>query len=171
MAVTIKIDEAQPAIWPLIDGTAQSVAWARIEGWINTRWPSRSVTFFVQDAGTWEPPLTPFSANSYERWKAGFWEVFTPQISPFGAVLGGAEEYRIAGTVGDDTHPPEIVVEAVRRLARYQADTMPDSAGASNLKVDVSNVGIEVQRSPSWKAKALQNSGAADLLRRYRRRV
>lgn len=170
MAVTIEIEEAAPASYPLIDDNAQPVAWSRIEAWINTRWPAREVVFFVQDDGTWIPPLKPFVATSYERWKSGEWETFTPEPSPLGVVVQGADEYRVIGTAGDDTDPPEIVIEAVRRLAAYldETDKYP---GSSKSGYNVGPVSIDVERSPSWMAKAMAYSGAADLLRAYRRRT
>ena len=66
-------------------------------------------------------------------------------------------------------HPPAAVSEAFRRLAEYMADDT-DRAGVSSYSVNMGGAIQEsYQRSAAHAARALQNSGAADLLRPYRR--
>jgi hypothetical protein len=64
---------------------------------------------------------------------------------------------------------PAPVLAAFARLAEYSADT-DERAGATDYSV---NLGGAIQESyrryPSWLARAMQYSGAADLLRPYRR--
>jgi len=77
--------------------------------------------------------------------------------------------FRVTATVGSDDEPPEAVLEAFRRLAEYLADE-PDRSAASSYSVNMGGAIEEsYNRNPAWVARALELSGAADLLRPYRR--
>ncbi len=41
--------------------------------------------------------------------------------------------------------------------------------GVGNFEIDVGDTSWKYDRYPTWQARAMQNSGAADLLRPYRR--
>ena len=62
--------------------------------------------------------------------------------------------------------------EAFLRLAEYMAggrDYSDMAAGVSSAEIDLGLLRSKVDRSPTWLARAMLNSGAADLLRPYRR--
>ncbi len=66
---------------------------------------------------------------------------------------------------------PAAVSEAFRRLAEYLADAT-DRAGVSSYSVNMGGAIEEsYQRNPAWVARAMELSGAADLLRPYKRRA
>ena len=44
------------------------------------------------------------------------------------------------------------------------------ATGAAEESLQVGGIQMSYQRDPKWRAKAIHNSGAADLLRPYRRR-
>lgn len=178
MAITVEFSEEVPNVWPAVpDGLTPAAAaldagsiWARLEAWCAVRWSARPATALVDGYGKWQPPVTPFAVTVVEKWSAGEWIAATYAMNPFGGLMLETDgAFRITGTVGDDTVPPLPVQEAFRRLAEYLADNKPSASGASNVKIDVGNVAIEVQRQPTWLARAIHNSGAADLLRPYRR--
>lgn len=178
MAVTVEFSEGVPNVWPdAPDGLTPAAAaldaapiWARLEAWCGIRWSVRAATALVDGYGKWHPPVTPFVVTAVEKWSAGEWVATTYSLNPFGGLMLETDgEFRITGTVGDDSVPPPPVQEAFRRLAEYLADTMPKAAGSSGVKIDLGTVAVEVQRSPTWLARAIHNSGAADLLRPYRR--
>ena len=74
------------------------------------------------------------------------------------------------GQTSDDV--PQLIVEAYLRLKGYYEDTLTFSTPAGSSKYS-NNIGDAIQedieRSPTWVAKAMQFSGCADLLRTYRR--
>lgn len=147
-----------------------TVAWQRIEGYIAWRWTSRAVQWVVNGPGEWRPPLKPATITTVEIWADGAWSNITPDASPLGYWLPGCGPYRFTGTVGADTGDvPAGVNEAVRRLAEYMA-AEPGTAGATSERWGVTDIETsQVDRAAAWMAKAMQNSGAADLLRTYRR--
>ena len=176
---TLRTTEIEPASWPVVSGLSadagaipEAIIWRRLEAWIAWRWPARSVEWIVEGPGEWTPTLRPVSALSAELWTAGAWEAVTLEATPLGGFRLDAEgPYRIGGTAGDDTDPPESVLEAFRRLAEYSAQARAElnNAGAALAASDVSEGDFSMTRSPNWIARAIHLSGAADLLRPYRR--
>ncbi len=170
--------EAIPASYPDAPAGLSSAAaaldhdaiWQRIEAYCDRRWTVREVTWIVEGAGDWCPPLGPLEVTAEDVWNGEAWEeATTVYASPYGGyrvITDGP--YRFIGNVGGGD-VPAAVNEAFRRLAEYMADT-DDRAGVSNYSV---NMGGAIQesysRNAAHMAKALQNSGAADLLRPYRR--
>ncbi len=66
---------------------------------------------------------------------------------------------------------PAAVKEAYRRLAEYLADE-PDRSGVSSYSANLGGAIEEsYQRNSAWVARAMDLSGAADLLRPYKRRA
>jgi hypothetical protein len=141
----------------------------RIESYIAWRWTARGVTWFVEGPGEFAPTLAPATISTVDVWSsADAWETATLSPSPLGGyVLPCTGPYRFMGTVGGGT-VPAVVLEAWRRLAEYMA-AKPGKPGAKMERIRAGSILLEHQRSESWMALALQNSGAADLLRPYRR--
>jgi hypothetical protein len=181
MVTTTKQIEGVPASYPAAPSGLSTAAaalsnemiWQRIEGWIAYRFSSRTIQWVVEGPGEWTTPLAPATITTVESWsdRANVWETPTPVLDP--SPLGGywlacSGPYRFTGTVGGGT-VPETVKEAYRRLAEYLASSAGKS-GATTYRSEVIGVGTEeITRSQSWMAKALHNSGAADLLRPYRK--
>lgn len=144
--------------------------WMRVEAHIAWRWTPRDVVWTVQGPGQWAPCLAPCDLTGVELWEGAAWVEAFPAASPLGGYdLGANAIYRITGTVGDNLDPPEDAIEAVARLAEYlaQADEIP--RGATKAEATFGELSKSVERSQAWMARALDLSGASDLLRRYRR--
>ena len=168
--------EAIPAAYPdEPEGLSTAAAaldpdfiWARIEAHVAHRWTARDVTWIIDGTGDWKPPLTPATITQAERWTGTAWETVTLPDGPLGYCLELDGPYRIEATIGAGD-PPAPVLEAFRRVAEYLADET-DRAGASEYSVNMGGAIEEnYRRNAAWVALALQNSGAADLLRPYRR--
>jgi hypothetical protein len=180
MAVTIKQTEAIPESYPDVDQYAHragelweadddtnevnaSAIWQRIEAYTAHRWTARAVTWIVEGIGEWTPPLTPATIQTVEIWTGTEWETVTAPDSPLGGYwLSGEGPYRFTASVGGGD-VPEAVQEAYRRLYEY-------SKGITNqFRGDASHAGGDGGPVYGWAAKSIQLSGAADLLRPYRR--
>ena len=58
----------------------------------------------------------------------------------------------------------------MRRFAAYVTDDAQGvPAGSDHVSIKVGEETTEIERNPAWLGRALQHSGAADLLRPYRR--
>lgn len=164
-------DEAAPASYPAAPSDLStaaanipaSIIWQRLEAWIAARWGERNVVWTVQGPGTFATPLRPASIDTVERWD-GAWSEVTPPSAPLGIELGEAV-YRITATVGSTDAPPEAVLEAYRRLAEYFAQVRTDPASGHT---SIQDGDFSFDRPAAWAARAMQYSGAADLLRGYR---
>ncbi len=196
MATTLKVIEAAPLAYPQIFETAplagsleellSIAAWQRIESFIGWRWGARDVTFTVEGPGAWEALLQPATFGVFEIWRDDAWEAVTLRPTALGGLLlPELAHYRIAATVGAASDPPRAVKEAVFRLAEYlqAADAMPagerivasfktdlgrpGSYGGDHRSTDLRAVEFS-HHGPTWIARAMQNSGAADLLRPWR---
>jgi hypothetical protein len=173
MATTIKEDEAIPASYPATPWglSAKAAAldanfiWARIEAYIAHRFAEREVVWTVEGPGEWTPPLAPATITASEVWSADAWQAATLAPSPLGGfVLTGCGHYRITADVGDGP-VPSCVSEAFKRLAEYLAALMA-SPGIRQNSTD----GLEtIEYDASAIARAMERSGAGDLLRPYRR--
>ena len=182
MPALLKQTEATPAAWPAAPAglTAAAAAlsadmiWQRIEGYICFRWTARQVVWTVEGPGDWELPLQPATLTTAERWTGDAWENVTLQPGPCGLSLPLAGPYRLTATVGAGT-VPAAVNEAFRRLAEYSASigdygSWKGAAGATSNSFNLSEgVSYSTNRYADWQAKSMINSGAADLLRPYRR--
>ncbi len=175
MAVTIRQTEGPPEYYPdPPDGLStaaaaidQATIWQRIESYIAARYSVRDVEWLVEGCGDWCPPLKPATVATIAIWRDDAWQVVDDvRPSPTGYVLAGAGPYRFAGTVGlDDDEVPGLVLEAYRRLAEYLAAVV-DKPGLRSENIPGIWSGEFDNRA---KARALQDSGAADLLRNFRR--
>lgn len=172
------IEDAAEADWPAaplgLSAAAMAiplpVIWRRLESWMAWRWGQRPATFIVEGGcGAWRPPLYPLVATTVERWDGDAWGAVTLSADPLGGLkIGDGSHYRVAGTLGFDVDPPEDVLEAYRRLAEYSSEEH-GLDGSSSRTVELGNLRESYERAPTWLARALTNSGAADLLRPYRR--
>lgn len=174
MAALLRQTESTPSKWPVIGGLVLSreTLWARVEPYIAYRWSARNVVWVVEGPGEWVPPLTPATITTVEVWSCGanVWEAATLTPSPSGGYwLPATGPYRFTGTVGiDDSIIPAIVVEAVHRLDAYLS-APPAKPGATVESMTLGgDLAQRIERDP-YLGKALQNSGAADLLRNYRK--
>lgn len=148
---------------------ASAAIWRRIEAWVNVRWAPRAVTWIVEGPGEFVPHLDGVTFSTVDRWNGSAYEAVTVSQGPLGGVLLAAGgPYRLLGTCGD-TFAPAPAQEAYRRLAEYLATTSTAPAGASSYEVNIGQLSEKIQISPTHMARALFNSGAADLLRPYRR--
>lgn len=176
MAGTLKQTEAVPAAYPATPAGLSAAAtalnpnliWQRIEAYTSARWTARAVVWTVDGPGEWEPLLTPATVTLAEEWTGTAWQTATPDASPLGGYDLASKTYRITASVGGGT-VPVAVNEAFKRLAEYMA-ARASHPGASSFKTDVGGaISLSEDRSPAWMARAMINSGAADLLRPYRR--
>lgn len=178
MAVTLHVHEnPAPNPTPAPDGLSVTAAaldpapiWGRIEAWCSYRWALRvTLTTIEGEAGDeWVTPIAPFALDSALIWK-GAWVDATIWDTGLGLALPISGRFKLIGTYGEDEAPDATVNEAYRRLAEYIADAEHHRfAGASSVKVDAGQVGIQYDRAPTHMARAIALSGAADLLRPYR---
>lgn len=169
-------DEAVPASYPaepsglslaamMLDAAA---LWARIEAHTAHRFTTREVVWTVEGPGEFKPDLQPATITAREVWDGVSWITASLSDGPLGGVLlAGEGPYRITADVGGGDVPAPVY-EAYRRLAEYLAED-GNPAGASSYSYRLGDVEETTQRSPAHVARALQNSGAADLLRTFRR--
>lgn len=143
----------------------RGVTWQRLESWIAWRWPTRTVTWIIEGPGDWRPRLYPFTSSAAERWIDGAWTAETLKATPLGGfTLANEGPYRITGTAGDDSNPPAAVIEAFHRLHEFQSGIALTSRNDTARTQDG-----DTELVRAWAAKAIHLSGAADLLRSYRR--
>lgn len=180
------MEEAEPLAYPdapsgLSDAAAliaPEIIWQRIEAYIRYRWAERAVTWIVTGSSyrigtgdTWRPNLTPFSGLTREVWDCELeeWVATTLRQGPLGETyLAHKTQYRLKATVGSTDTPPASVLEAYRRLAEYLVDSAAAPSGAKSHSVDIGQLTESVSLDLNHMGKALQLSGAADLLRPYR---
>lgn len=177
MATTIHVIEGTPDAYPDAPAGLSTEAaaidpaliWQRLEAYTAWRFTPRNVEWVAEGYGEWRPPLKPATITTVEVWRGEAWEATTLGTSPLsGYMLPGTGPYRFSGTVGEaDAEVPAIFLEAFRRLAEYFAEIDFETVGMSTQNVP--DVWSGEYASPSWRARALQDSGAADLLRSFRR--
>lgn len=149
-----------------------AVLWQRIELWVAHRWTARTVVWIMKGPGHFEPLLMPATITKAEVWRNDGWEEIVLPASPLGGLrMIGDGPYRFTATVGA-APAPAAVNEAYRRLAEYwaqasSADVLP--AGVRAFSHSVGDVSVSVRGDANWQAKAVEGSGAGDLLRPYRR--
>lgn len=172
MVTTIRQAESTPSAYPVLDPAVGADVWQRIESYIAHRYSERAIEWIVEGPGEWHPPLAPATINTVEVWscRANEWENITPDASPLGGYwLPATGPFRFSGTVGvDDADVPASVSTAAHRLSDYMA-AKPSTPGATSETTRAGSVETSKSRDASWMAQAMQNSGAADLLRTYRR--
>jgi hypothetical protein len=126
------------------------------------------VQFFVEGPGEWDSPLSPATFTQAEVWRENAWhELMLPAAPLGGYLLAECGPYRFTGMLGAGSVPAGVAM-AVKRLAEYQGAKM-GKPGASTESISAGSISLSHRRSSAWLAQALINSGAADLLRPYRR--
>jgi hypothetical protein len=172
-ATTIREDESIPASYPAAPSglsvpagaIAPAIVWQRIEAYTARRYAARAVVWTVEGPGEWVPPLAPATVSATELWNGSAWEAVTLNPSPLGGyALPGCGPYRFTASVGGGT-APAAVNEAYRRLAEYFASA-PQANGVRQETVE--GVG-SIEYDLAGVARAMERSGAGDLLRPYRR--
>lgn len=162
--------EEQPSTRP--EGFEDESVWRRIEQYIRWRWQSRPVQWTVHGTGLFVPALRPLEVVTVQRWstlEGGEWRHVTPCCAPFGVELPGSGFFRVAGIAGDDTPTPDDVLEAYERLRDYIAGIKDEGhVGATTISDGVPGVSQTVRRPAAAMARALEYSGAADILKAYR---
>lgn len=166
MAETIRTIEAVPEEWP--DTVTPAWVWQRIESWCNTRWTPREVVWLIQGEGEWTPPLTPAVITTVETY-AGTWGVAAAAVTPFGAIALRGDSHRVTAIVGADNPASASVIEAARRLTAYAESAGGENPAHSSYSASVGPIREETRREAHALPQMLQNSGAADLLRPYRK--
>lgn len=183
MAETVSEIEAAPDAYPAVPvglsdaalALDASMLWQRIEAYTAHRFSERRVTWLIEGEGHWAFPLTPAVLVSAERWVGEAWEAAAIPPGPYGYCLNDAGPHRIVADVGIDGDLPAAVQEAFRRLAEYLAsegseEILTPRPGASSHSAKIMDyIDLSVDRAPTWIARAIHYSGAADLLRPYRR--
>ena len=165
MAETWHQKEAIPATYPNIGSPA---LWARLEAYTAHRWTPRAVTWLLNGPGEWVAPLAPAELVQAYRWTGDGWEETTLAPAPMGYVIP-CGRFKIIATVGADNAAPAAVLEAFDRLSKYVTAELGGVPGASTYSVNIGQLSESISRNPAFMARALDNSGAADLLRPYRR--
>lgn len=168
--------EGTPSTRPA--GYDDEALWRRIEKYIHWRWWSRPVQWVIRGEGMFIPPLKPVTVDTVHRfndygspaYEPGDWVPQTKTLTPFGVTFRtGLGFYQITGTAGHDEDPPEDVLEAYHRLNDYLASVYEDGhVGATTVTDSVPGVSLTVRRPTHALARALELSGAADILKAYR---
>jgi len=83
-------------------------------------------------------------------------------------LLPGSGPFKIATTTGSGVALPEDVAEAARRLAEYYAGLAGVDGSQVRAEVGAGPVKIVTERVVAAQARAMQLSGAGDLLRPWR---
>ncbi len=150
-----------------------NMIWSRIETYVSHRWTEREVVWTIEghEDDDWTAPLTPVVSLAAEKWESGSWVSVTLPEGPMGYCLPSDGQFRITAQVGGGS-VPAAVPEAYRRLAEYLSgakDSLNEPGASSISQTITSDLQWSVTRAPNWIARAIQHSGAADLLRPYRR--
>lgn len=196
MATTLQIIEGEPAAYPQVtqpvpaaDSDLERIAvtaWQRVEAYIAHRWGSRTVQYIVEGPGDWHPRLSPTTIETLEVWCDGAWEAVELDSTPFGGYELNCGTYRFTGTAGSENDPPRVVRSAVFQLIEYllAVDATPpgerlfknytvekqSSDPLESMHAPGPDQGVVFERhNAQWIPRALQYSGAADVLRPYRR--
>lgn len=181
MAITILQTEAIPASYPPAPVPLSTEAalietglvWQRIEAYISRRFTTRQVVWIVEGTGEWVPPLSPATVTATEVWIGSSYEAVSLSASPTGGyTLTAFGPYRFTANVGGGT-VPQAINEAYRRLAEYFADvrgamTQRGTAGVGQNSFTIGELSESQTRAQSWAGRAMELSGAGDLLRPWR---
>lgn len=162
--------EDAPDAWPAVSGVdsdALAWAWPRIEAWIAWRFCARDVTWRVDGSGEWQPDLRPLDVVAAKAWIGNAWDSVTLTPAPDGYYLPHGR-YEITATAGDGVSVPDDVAEAVRRLVAYHTGLAAIPAGARGYSASIDIQSESFRFDDRAAARAIHNSGAADLLRPYR---
>lgn len=166
MIRAIRQIEALPETYAAVTGIDEAdlpVIWQRLEHHIAYRYSPREVIWHLEaEAGEWLPPLAPIVSITAAQGDEAPAEL---ELGAFGYRLSCGET-TITATVGAGP-VPEAVGEAARRLSRYLRAESELSPGVSRISSGL--LSLSISRREISPAMALMTSGAADLLRAYRK--
>lgn len=170
MSLTLKQTEAVPETYPAVEGVtgdALAIAWQRAEHYIAWRFCEREVIWRVQSDGCeWQAPLAPVTALTVQV-EGG--EAYEPETGPMGGWELPCGAVTVTATVGGGP-APAAVLEAVRRYAAFMAQLNAANVPPLGVtRVDSGDLGLSFRVEERNPAMAMIKSGAADLLRAYRR--
>ena len=164
--VTLYLRDTDPSMHPFENRPNEVTTdhiWQRIEAYTSVRYSAREVIWTIEgeEGDTWAFPLAPVNSFTAEKWGNDAWVSVTLPEAPLGRCLPSDGTFRITAQVGGGT-PPEAVQEAIRRMHDYSISivmneplTQPDERFPTPL--------------PTYAARAIQLSGAGDLLRPFKR--
>ncbi|WP_022684591.1 hypothetical protein [Sphingobium bisphenolivorans] len=169
MNLNLRQTEGAPEAYPEVEGVTGddlAVAWMRVEHYTKVRFTAREVEWIVQgETGcVWYPPLGPVLSIEGEIMESGV--TFSPTPCSIGYHLPNGV-VKLTASVGAGP-VPQIVTIAVKRLAAYFAAEVSAPAGVRSHSLSVGDMSESTSFSPDRIARAMQESGAADLLRAYR---
>lgn len=174
LAEVFSVTETVPDNYRAVDGLSsaasaldQDALWQRIEAYVAHRWPVRDVDFEALGPGLFISPIAETVIEGIKIWDGSGWVDYTPRPAPRGVFLSDGV-FQITGKAGSATPPPSVY-EAFRRYAEYLAAEDVGTPGASSYSINIGQTSESFSRHPAHIARALVNSGAADLLRPYRR--
>ena len=158
------VPASYPAIEDLEESDALSAAWQRIEHYIAWRYSPRSVVWRIESTGCeWRAPLAPVVTLTAQ---VDGDDPFEPEAGPQGGWMLPRGIVTVTATVGAGP-APAAVLEAVRRYVRLMTTTLTLPAGVTRFSSGTFDAAV--RRDELNPAMAMVNSGAADLLRAYRR--
>ncbi|MBE9636550.1 hypothetical protein [Salipiger mangrovisoli] len=146
-----------PAAPSGVTGTVPEVIWSKLEGYTTCRWSTAVIDYVVNPPCEvlWKPYNFPATIDTVNGEAA--------TVNEFGEVTI-SERCIVRCTIGGQP-VTDGVEEAYKRLADYYAGT--SLTGVSRYSIDVGDI------SESWSRRvdlgALGNSGAAELLKKYRK--
>lgn len=144
---------------------APAVIWDRLYSYIGHRWGTNLVSWRLQGCGEFIPRLTPYTVEDVFYWSNSGWVLTPLQAGPVGIELPAFNIWKIDATTGGGVMAvPAAVARAYVLLAEYMASTSKNPAGVASL----TSGQLSMRFSRDHAARALQQSGAADLLRPYR---
>lgn len=166
MIVTQQIEEV-PESYPDVEGieaAAAAIAWQRIEHFIAWRFAPRTVTWRVSSDGCdWTPPLAPIVSITVQT---GDDDPYEPEVREAGGWALPEGYVTVTATVGSEP-VPAAVAEAVRRYTTHMSAIASYPVGATGISSG--SLSLSYRAELINPAKAMANSGAADLLRAYRK--
>jgi len=137
------------------------VIWDRLESFCNFRWSETVMEFVVNPPCEiqWQPPYEPFLIMEVNGEPA--------EPDEYGAVKI-RDKSIIRATIGGAV-PSATVLKAYQRLADYFAAENEAPAGVQRYSVTIGDISETYSMRSDHLSRAMQNSGAADLLRKYRK--
>ncbi|SLN10775.1 hypothetical protein PSJ8397_00042 [Pseudooctadecabacter jejudonensis] len=178
----IEQEEISTAVYPdapdgLSDAAAalsKEIVWDRLEQFTNYKIGQRSIQFRVcsnRGQPWWIPAERPFEITGILIADTTLDDYVATPVRPRadGAVNLEGKAALVTATVGLATAPP-LFLEAYKRLAEYFAASQIGPEGVTRYSLSVGpDITEGYSKQATHTAKAMVNSGAADLLRKYRK--
>jgi hypothetical protein len=178
--LVMEITELTEPVYPdapagLSDAAAalpKEIIWDRLEQFTNYKIGERSVRYRVwsqQKQPWWVPAERPFVVTRVQIADTKIEDYVEKTVRPRddGAVRLGCPAL-VTATIGAATAPP-LYLEAYKRLAEYWATPSIAPEGVTRYSLSVGpDITESVSKTAAHTARGMVNSGAADLLRKYR---